>query len=305
MKKLNYYELKPEDNHFKVIFVDLTHRCNMDCFNCYLPNRTIPDMNVNMLYDVLEKLPERAYIRLIGAEPTLRKDLPEIIKKVFEQGHKPSVTTNGLKLASLKYCQELRDAGLRMILISMNGADEQKIYEKIDNHSYAHDLKVQALENCFKIPGFIINTGTIIAKGVNEHTLRRQADLVADMAEKYKPKVKPVLRIKNIGDLGRYMQGHTMSFDELVDVASSQLDIPKSIIMAERVEAGTNKISKNAYGESYLFEYRNVYIRLINWNEEDDLNDSGINGSKNRGRLTEDGMIAPCWEHIKLNEYGY
>jgi cyclic pyranopterin phosphate synthase len=99
---MNYYEVKPEDNHFKVIFVDLTHRCNMDCFNCYLPNRTIPDMNENMLYDVLSRLPERAYIRLIGAEPTLRKDLPEIISKVLEYGHKPSVTTNGLKLASLK-----------------------------------------------------------------------------------------------------------------------------------------------------------------------------------------------------------
>lgn len=164
---------------------------------------------------------------------------------------------------------------------------------------------MQALENCFKIPGFIINTGTIIAKGVNEHTLKRQADVVADLTDKYNPKVKPVLRVKNIGDLGRYMQGNTMSFDELVDVASRQLNIPKSVIMAQRVESGTNKITVNNYGESYLFEYRSVYIRLINWNEEDDLSDGGINNSMNRGRLTEDGMIAPCWEHIKLNEYGY
>jgi molybdenum cofactor biosynthesis enzyme MoaA len=277
----------------------------MDCFNCYLPNRTIPDMNENMLYDVLSRLPERAYIRLIGAEPTLRKDLPEIISKVLEYGHKPSVTTNGLKLASLKYCQELRNAGLRMILLSMNGADEKHIYEKLDNHSHAHELKMQALENCFKTKGFIINTGTIIAKGLNEHTLKRQADIVADLADKYKPKVKPVLRVKNIGDLGRYMAGYTMDFQELVNIASQQLNISKSVIKAQRVESGTNKITANNYGESYLFEYRNVYIRLINWNEEDDLNDSGINGSKNRGRLTEDGMIAPCWEHIKLNEYGY
>lgn len=307
MKKetMNYYELEPEDNHFKVIFVDLTHRCNMDCFNCYLPNRVIPDMDENMLYDVLTRLPERAYIRLIGAEPTLRKDLTSIIKKVLDHGHKPSVTTNGLKLSSLKYCQELRDAGLRMILISMNGADEQDIYEKIDNHSHAHTMKMEALENCFKIPGFIINTGTIIAKGVNEHTLRRQADIVADLTDKYKPKVKPVLRVKNIGDLGRFMQGNTMAFEELVNVANEQLGISKEEITSQRIESGTNKITLNNYGESYLFEYRSVYIRLINWNEEDEFNDGGINGSKNRGRLTEDGKIAPCWEHIVKNEYGY
>ena len=34
------------------------------------------------LYDVLKKLPNRTYIRLIGAEPTMRDDLPEIIAKV-------------------------------------------------------------------------------------------------------------------------------------------------------------------------------------------------------------------------------
>ena len=105
---MNYFELKPEENTFSNIVIDLTHRCNMECTNCYIPNRDIPDLDKEKLYDVLKKLPNRTYIRLIGAEPTMRDDLPEIIAKVKHLGHRPSVTTNGLKLAHLPYVKKLK-----------------------------------------------------------------------------------------------------------------------------------------------------------------------------------------------------
>ena len=44
---IKYYEQKPEENTFNLIVVDLTHRCNMNCENCYIPNRDLPDMDVN------------------------------------------------------------------------------------------------------------------------------------------------------------------------------------------------------------------------------------------------------------------
>jgi len=43
--------LNPEENTFNLLMVDLTHRCNMECANCYLPNRDIPDMDVDKLYE--------------------------------------------------------------------------------------------------------------------------------------------------------------------------------------------------------------------------------------------------------------
>ncbi len=76
-----HFTLAPEENIFESLVVDLTHRCNMTCANCYLPNRTIPDLDVDRLYDALARLPKRTYIRLIGAEPTLRVDLPDIIRR--------------------------------------------------------------------------------------------------------------------------------------------------------------------------------------------------------------------------------
>ena len=99
--------INPEENTFDAIMVDLTHRCNMECANCYIPNRNIPDMNKNNLFSVIEKLPNKTFIRLIGAEATMRDDLFEIISTVKKLGHKVSLTTNGLKLGQLDYVKRL------------------------------------------------------------------------------------------------------------------------------------------------------------------------------------------------------
>ena len=190
---MKYFKIQPENNIFDVLIADITHRCNMSCANCYIPNRDIPDMDVNKLYAFLEKLPKRTYIRLIGAEPTIREDLPDIIRNVKKLGHKVSLTTNGLKLGRRKYVKKLKDSGLRLSLISMNGANNDDIYKILDNGKYAN-LKVRALRNCM-LENMIVNTGTIIAKNINECTIEDQVNLFFNIMEKtnYKPKVKPIL----------------------------------------------------------------------------------------------------------------
>ena len=57
-----YYELDPEDNHFTDVTADVTHQCNMTCQNCYIPNRDIPDMDVEKLYEFLKKLPDKIFL---------------------------------------------------------------------------------------------------------------------------------------------------------------------------------------------------------------------------------------------------
>lgn len=313
---MNYYELEAEDNTFSNIVVDLTHRCNMECANCYIPNRDIPDMDTERLYDFLSRIPERAYIRLIGAEPTMRTDLPEIIASVKSLGHRPSLTTNGLKLANLPYVQSLKDSGLRLLLHSMNGADDNQAYRDLDNGNWA-TVKTRALQNIFKLR-LPVNTGTIIAKGVNEHVLGRQVELFAEIAaaeginfDTTPPynRITPVLRMKSVGLLGRNMGGDSCyTIPELAKLASEQLNVSYDEIMSSRTTAGVVKAGN--YGDnltSHLFPYKTkagtVFIRLIDW----ETNDEGVidHDNTNRGRLTEDFKVAPFFEHVKLNEFGY
>ena len=311
---MNYFELGPEQNTFSNIVVDLTHRCNMECANCYIPNRDVPDLDKEKLFKFLSRLPSRTYIRLIGAEPTMRDDLPEIISKVKTLGHRPSVTTNGLKLAQPAYVKKLKDAGLRLLLHSMNGADDDTAYKELDNGKWA-TVKVRALDNIFaeRLP---INTGTILARGVNEYIMNRQLEVFAERAianginfnttPPYN-KITPVLRMKSVGMIGRYMEGVSYTIDELTDMAVYRLGIDKSDII--KTSAGVVKAGPQS-GEaltSYMFPYETeagkVLIRLIDWQTDDD----GVidHDNPNRGRLTENFTVAPFFEHVKKNEYGY
>ena len=286
----------------------------MECANCYIPNRDVPDLDKEKLFEFLSRLPSRTYIRLIGAEPTMREDLPEIISKVKATGHRPSVTTNGLKLAQPSYVKKLKDAGLRLLLHSMNGADDDEAYKELDNGKWA-TVKVRALDNIFaeRLP---INTGTIIARGVNEYVMNRQVEVFAERAianginfnttPPYN-KITPVLRMKSVGMIGRYMEGVSYTIDELTDMAVYRLGIDKSDII--KTSAGVVKAGPQS-GEaltSYMFPYETeagkVLIRLIDWQTDDD----GVidHDNPNRGRLTENFTVAPFFEHVKKNEYGY
>lgn len=313
---MNYFELEPEENTFSNIVVDLTHRCNMECANCYIPNRNIPDLDRDRLDEFLSKLPNRTYIRLIGAEPTMREDLPEIIRMVKQYGHRPSLTTNGLKLADFSYIESLKDAGLRLLLLSMNGADENSVYRVLDNGNWA-TVKTRALDNIFRLR-LPINTGTIIARGINEHSIKRQIDIFVDLAAKNKinfdtdapyNRITPVLRMKSVGLLGRNQgQEHSLGMHELARLASEQLNIPYETIISSRATAGV--VKAGSYGEaetSLLFPYQSpvgkIFIRFIDWS----VDDEGVidHDNPNRGRLTQDFRVAPFFEHVKRNEFGY
>lgn len=306
---MQYYELEPENNTFHSIVADITHKCNMNCANCYIPNREIPDIDLKSMYNVIGRLPKRTWIRLIGAEPTMHPDLPDIIRTILSMKHRVSLTTNGLKLASPKYLDSLVDAGAYYFLISMNGADDDVVYRQLDDGPYA-GLKTRALYNVLK-RGLTVNTGTIIAKGINEQTIKQQVKTICRAAREagvrfdQNPwkRITPVVRIKSVGEIGRHMGGErTYQMDELKGLCEEAF----GPLEFEEVESGLNLL-KHGDGPSFTFPLETplglIHIRLIDWAvDEDGVVDSG---NKNRGRFTRRFKIAPFFEHVKMNEFGY
>ena len=305
---LNYYELEPENNHFNDVCVDVTHRCNMKCKNCYVPNREIPDMDIDKLIDCLSKFPKRASIRIIGAEPTMRSDLPDIISRIKALGHRQILLTNGLRLARAGYVEKLKKAGLTHVDLSLNGADNDDWYETIDEMPCAVK-KVKALQNLVKNK-MIIQTGTIIVRDVNETAPKEMVRLFNQVGLK-----NVVMRIKNVGQIGRYMNGveENLKMDDLVELVCSQLNLDKDYVntwrdkpILDTLEPEPNSFmfpaDPNSAGKN--LHRSGLWIKLANWDTE---NDSGIPSpnSLRRGRITENFKVAPFFEHVKLNEGGY
>lgn len=300
---MDYYELEPEENHFHTLLADVTHKCNMECANCYVPNRDIPDMDSVKLEAFLKRLPQRTDIRLIGAEATMRVDLPELIAMIKQTGHHPALLTNGLKLRHESYLQSLKDAGLRSLGLSMNGADDDAVYKIMDSGKYAF-LKTHALENCFKL-GMVVHINCILAKGVNEHTPKRLFQMVVDAADRHGRKFRnlyPVmLRFKSIGEIGRYMPDSSLPLEEMCEIVGEAVGVDPSDIMVQ------NQIDGYTECNSVLFKaptrVGDLLIKITDWTVDDDgVPDSG---SQRRGRITQEWKCAPFFEHVKQNEFGY
>jgi len=113
--------------------VSLTDRCSLRCTYCmpfnfdkWLPSETM--LTATELVKVIEIAVSQGIkeVRLTGGEPLLRPDIVEIVSRInsLENAPELSMTTNGVALA--KVAQQLADAGLQRINISLDTLDWER-----------------------------------------------------------------------------------------------------------------------------------------------------------------------------------
>jgi len=164
------YERRP-----KHLVLPITYRCNLKCKYCYtLSNSTLDFPRDIPMQKVLDySLNYGTSTNLIGGEPTLREDLPEIISRIksLEPGHVLSISTNGQNLADLSLVKEYKDRGLDFVFLSLNDPAFEMSPQIYKN-------KLVALDNCLKVgmPVWLQRTIDRI----------EQIDSLLDVIEKYK-----------------------------------------------------------------------------------------------------------------------
>jgi molybdenum cofactor biosynthesis enzyme MoaA len=267
----------PEACPYETVIVDVTHRCNMACANCYVPNRSIPDLDAAWLVSIFRRLPRRTYVRFVGGEPTLRGDLPQLIREARACGHHPVVLSNGLRFVDGAYVRELKRAGLQVAYLSFNGGFDDELYQQIDGMRCA-DRKREALEN-LRAEHLFTSIGMIIARGVNEHEVRPVLQAIQ------RSRNVRELHLRSIGAMGRYMTSAPLTLGELLRVFTTAAGID-----ADSVNLKERTVS------SHDFTFGRQRVQLTVWPDLD---------STTRGRLTPEGDIAPFMEHVIANENGY
>ena len=131
--------------------LEVTSKCNSRCKTCNVwrlqadqeeGRRELNREESCEVIDQLSKLGCRS-IELHGGEPTLRRDLPELVSCCTRLGIATMFATNGLSMTE-ELASELVDAGLKQIRFSLEGPRET--HNLIRGREDAFDKQMQAIE---------------------------------------------------------------------------------------------------------------------------------------------------------------
>ena len=129
-------------------WIDITNRCNLDCPHCYqMPDNDSQDPSIDYILDQISHLPDNGWpLSLVGAEPTTRKDLAELINKINELPRQPTmimIVTNGINLSKRHYCEKF--VGIKNLkwTIGLNHKDY--------NGMKIREQQLKGIENCVEL----------------------------------------------------------------------------------------------------------------------------------------------------------
>ena len=152
------------------VLLELTRRCNLRCPVCFASAGGEGDLGLDEIARLYDRLMARGgpfNIQLSGGEPTIRGDLPEIVRLGRERGFTFfQLNTNGLRLASeAGYAEELREAGVSCAFLQFDGLRPAS-YEALRGRDISAE-KLRAVDNCAAagLPVVLVPT---LAPGVNE-----------------------------------------------------------------------------------------------------------------------------------------
>jgi len=167
---------------FNSVTISLLRDCNLNCICCDLSkmkNRALSQGEVVKIIDKLRSYKVN-YLFLTGGEPTLRKDLPKIIRYAKQKlGCKVYLSTNGINLDSI-LTKSLIKSGLDTIDISIYSHDPL-IYDKITGVTGSHQILFKNIHNINKIvsKSKLILKASVVIMNYNYNNIYRLIDIAA------------------------------------------------------------------------------------------------------------------------------
>lgn len=166
-------------SHTALAIIDVTNLCNLRCPVCFAnaaASGIVYEPSKEEIHAMLENLRQNdpvpvTALQFSGGEPTIRKDLPDLVRMAKELGFRHvEVNTNGIVLSqSVDYCKSLVDAGVSTIYLQFDGLTPD-VYEFTRGKDLL-DVKMKAIENCRKAGLDSLVLVVTLIKGVNDHEI--------------------------------------------------------------------------------------------------------------------------------------
>lgn len=151
----------------------VTNRCNLSCWYCffyaekagYVYEPGLEDLTRMMRFLRNQRPVPCNALQITGGEPTVRKDLPEIISIAKKLGFEHvQLNTNGINIGrDYSLARALKERGVGILYLSFDGVSE-------DTNPKNHRWIPKIFENCRKVGLSTVLVPTVI-KGFNDHEL--------------------------------------------------------------------------------------------------------------------------------------
>ncbi|PJZ01993.1 GTP 3',8-cyclase MoaA [Bacillus vallismortis] len=262
--------------------ISVTDRCNFRCTYCMPAELFGPDYpflkkEELLSFEELERLAALFVtrfgvekIRLTGGEPLMRKDMPELIRKLARiPGVRDiAMTTNGSLLPV--YAERLKEAGLKRVTISLDSLEDER-FKKINGRGVSVSKVLEGIEAA-KEAGLGVKINMVVQKGVNEKD-------ILPMAHYFKEK------------------GHILRFIEFMDVGNTNQWEKKDVMTkAEIIDLINGHMPVEPIAPNYIGEVASRFRYLDGSGEIGVISSvsDAFCGSCNRARLSARGELFTC-----------
>lgn len=155
-----------------LVEIEVTQRCNLHCPVCFMSaesedDEMAPEGFRSFYQAIIDNAGADTGVQLTGGEPTVRKDLADIIRLGREMGFWGiEVNTNGLVISKdIDYLRGLVDAGLTGIYLQFDGVTPEPYLTT--RGADVLPMKLRAIENCRTLGIQVVLAMTIVA-GLND-----------------------------------------------------------------------------------------------------------------------------------------
>lgn len=175
--------------HTAMLILDLTKRCNLHCPICFARGGEADyEPSLEQIRGILEYTQEINYPHRVrvagnsGGEPTLRDDLPEIIRMEKELGYEYIlVLTNGIRIAEdIDYFKKICGPNV-FIYLQFDGVTPEPYIKARGRDLWP--IKQKVIENARRIGTNKVVCVPTLAKGINDHQVGDIIRYVADNSD--------------------------------------------------------------------------------------------------------------------------
>jgi MoaA/NifB/PqqE/SkfB family radical SAM enzyme len=148
----------------------LDYRCNLRCVGCRAcedsGERIAPERAAALLREARAAGATCAWLG--GGEPTLRDDLPALVRRARALGFgEVVVQTNAMRLAYPAYARALIEAGVTEVRVNAKSA-RAEVHDRLSGEAGAHALLLRALENLGPL-GVRVTADVLLARSTAPH----------------------------------------------------------------------------------------------------------------------------------------